>query len=421
MQTSTIILMLVGIVAVLTAVVVVLLWLMHRKDEDIKQKNDVIIHEVRRNQTLIDKAVQNGVNRAALLSWMLAAMMTAMSVQAQKIQTVDKDGQPIPYASIFTETGDIIGTTGLDGILEDVKGAEVVSITHVAYKSKKVKVGQGGRVTLEDADFDLPEITVTKKPLVYVQTYYRIVYQSAGGDLPVYYYRAGVLNNSYDKKTKKVSSDEDHFSACNIGILKTTVNTLLNARIKQMANLKMGTIETRMKQKYKEIGLSFVPDGPGKQRITDKFGTVGSVTDNQGKGERRYSYDSHQLGRHKIQVTGSDKKKAKADKREERKKNRKDLDFTVYRIDEDGNYAPEDFVMQQGAASYDDEKDNDHVNIMIQVFNVDRAYVTKDELKQLKKEKKMKMTYQNLQQFERDHNIPPLPAELQKRINEVVK
>ena len=66
MQTSTIILMLVGIVAVLTAVIVVLLWLMHRKDEDIKQKNDVIIREVRRNQSIIDKAVGQGINRATL-------------------------------------------------------------------------------------------------------------------------------------------------------------------------------------------------------------------------------------------------------------------------------------------------------------------------------------------------------------------
>ena len=66
MQTSTIILMLVGIVAVLTAVVIVLLWLMHRKDEDLRAKNDVIIHELRRNQTIIDKAVAHGVNRAAL-------------------------------------------------------------------------------------------------------------------------------------------------------------------------------------------------------------------------------------------------------------------------------------------------------------------------------------------------------------------
>jgi len=58
--------MLVGIVAVLTALVVVLLWLMHRKDEDLRAKNDVIIHEVRRNQTIIDKAVGQGVSRAAL-------------------------------------------------------------------------------------------------------------------------------------------------------------------------------------------------------------------------------------------------------------------------------------------------------------------------------------------------------------------
>lgn len=59
--------MLVGIVAVLTALVVVLLWLMHRKDENLRKKNDVIIHEVRRNQSLIDKAVAKGINRAALL------------------------------------------------------------------------------------------------------------------------------------------------------------------------------------------------------------------------------------------------------------------------------------------------------------------------------------------------------------------
>ena len=91
-------------------------------------------------------------------------VLIATSASAQKLQTVDKDGQPVPYASIIGEDGSIIGTTNLEGILDDVKGAEVVSITHVAYQPKKVKVGQGGRVTLEDADFDLPEVTVTKKP-----------------------------------------------------------------------------------------------------------------------------------------------------------------------------------------------------------------------------------------------------------------
>ena len=148
---------------------------------------------------------------------------------------------------------------------------------------------------------------------------------------------------------------------------------------------------------------------------------MGTVTDNQDKGERRYSYDGHVMGRHLIQVKGSDKKKSKADKRDDRKKNRKDQDFLVYRIDEKGNYAPEDFVMSQVAASYDNESENSHTNNIMQVFTVERAYVTKDELKQIKKDNKMKMTYQNLQQFERAHHIPALTADLQKHINEIVK
>ena len=105
MQTSTIILMLVGIVAVLTAVVVVLLWLMHHKDEDIKQKNDVIIHEVRRNQTLIDKAVQNGVNRAALLSWMLAAILTLSGTMMTLTSCSNEDDStPTPEEEVKAQT-----------------------------------------------------------------------------------------------------------------------------------------------------------------------------------------------------------------------------------------------------------------------------------------------------------------------------
>ncbi|MBQ8988723.1 MAG: hypothetical protein IJ067_03440 [Prevotella sp.] len=98
MQTSTIILMLVGIVAVLTALVVVLLWQMHRKDEDIKQKNDVIIHEVRRNQSIIDKAVAQGINRAALFTLMCAVLMavtfTACTNQNDNPVAPDTPQQP---------------------------------------------------------------------------------------------------------------------------------------------------------------------------------------------------------------------------------------------------------------------------------------------------------------------------------------
>ena len=41
--------------------------LLHKSDE-LKEKNDVIVREVRRNQQLIDHAVQLGVKRGAMLS-----------------------------------------------------------------------------------------------------------------------------------------------------------------------------------------------------------------------------------------------------------------------------------------------------------------------------------------------------------------
>lgn len=354
-----------------------------------------------------------------ILLMVAVAMMTAMSAQAQKLQVVDNDGLPVPYASIASEDGNILGTTDLDGLIADVKGAEVVIITHVAYQSKKVKVGQGGVVTLDDADFNLPEITVTQKPLVYVQTYYRMLYVDDDTDTPLCYYRSGVLNNSYDRKTKKISIDENHLAASNIGIFKTMLNTALGPFIKRIAGLKMSKMENRMKQTYKAIGLTFTPNGPGKQIITDKYGTVGTVVDNDG--ERRYSYETHKLKNHLIQTTGSDKKKAKAEKRDDRKKNRVDQDYTVYVIDDQGNYSPEDFIMAQSASTYDSDKMGCHVNILLQVFSTDRAYVDKDELKQMKKDNKMKMTYKNLQEFERIHKIPALSEAFQKRIKEIVK
>ena len=59
--------------------------------------------------------------------------------------------------------------------------------------------------------------------------------------------------------------------------------------------------------------------------------------------------------------------------------------------------------------------------MVLQAFATDHAYVDKDELKQIKKQNKMKMTYQNIRQFERGHNIPALPSVLQQKLNELWK
>ena len=138
---------------------------------------------------------------------------------------------------------------------------------------------------------------------MYAQTYYRIIYLNDKPDSKFCYYRAGVLNNSLDRKTKKVSSDEEHFSASNLGAVKAAINLLIGRHVKEIGGLNPQKAEERLKGKNKDIGVAFSSDGLGKQRITDKYGTIGSVTDNHDKGERRYSFDSHKMAMHKTQAT----------------------------------------------------------------------------------------------------------------------
>ena len=108
---------------------------------------------------------------------MLAAILSlcgAMSVKAQKIEIVDMDGNAVPYASVMTADAALIGVTGMDGVIADIGGPKTVVISHVAYQPKTARVGADGlRVTLEDADFNLPEITVTKKDYTYLQQFER--------------------------------------------------------------------------------------------------------------------------------------------------------------------------------------------------------------------------------------------------------
>ena len=67
METTTMmILMAIALVVMAIIVGLLMLRLFHKNDE-LKEKNDVIVREVRRNQLLIDRAVQNGVNRSAML------------------------------------------------------------------------------------------------------------------------------------------------------------------------------------------------------------------------------------------------------------------------------------------------------------------------------------------------------------------
>lgn len=354
--------------------------------------------------------------------WMFAAILTlcgmAQPATAQRIQTVDTDGKPIPYASVMTMDAKVIGTTGLDGILEDVKGADTISISHVAYKSKKVKLnGKGGRITLEDADFNVPEITITKKPLIYQQIYYRIVFVNDANGL--IYYRAGIMENAYDRKTLKVNYSEDHMSASYKGIIKTLVNTALNMAMKEVPKGMTKSPEESLMEDGKDVGLKITADGANRKRISDNYGELGYILNNPEAGLRRFVWDDELLEKHKLQATGKQKKIDKKAKRDAKHKNKQETSYEVYRLNEDGSYSPEDFVMMQMMESSETDRGGHEVMIM-EFFTTDRAYVTKDELKQLRKDNKMKMNYSNIRHFEKLNKIPALPSVVQEKLSKFV-
>ena len=90
MHTSTLILLLTGIIAVLVAIVVFLVWRMARKDDELRLKNRVIVDEVERRHRVIDRAVSLGVNRAALLlSFSLLLVIAACTKEGDTIYQPD--------------------------------------------------------------------------------------------------------------------------------------------------------------------------------------------------------------------------------------------------------------------------------------------------------------------------------------------
>ena len=68
METTMLMILMASALLVLAIVACLLILYLFRKSDELKEKNDVIVREVRRNQQLIDRAVQLGVKRGSMLS-----------------------------------------------------------------------------------------------------------------------------------------------------------------------------------------------------------------------------------------------------------------------------------------------------------------------------------------------------------------
>jgi len=198
--------------------------------------------------------IQMKATMKKVLVMVAVAMMTVMGAQAQEIQVVDNDGNAIPLVSVMTEDGVLIGTTGLDGVLSDVKGATKVAVTHVAYKPQLVTVAslQDGRITMEDIDYDINEVVVMPKPYLYVEYYFR-AFSYIDDSLRVY--TAGILPVSHEIQNNYKSKVRGSWAFGGSANKALTWNTQdLHYNAEESAKTAASPVETALRKngKYEE-------------------------------------------------------------------------------------------------------------------------------------------------------------------------
>lgn len=350
----------------------------------------------------------------------LAVLIIAVvSVQAQKIKTVDTDGNAIPLVSVMTEDGVLIGTTDLNGILADVKGASKVAVTHVAFKPQLVSVASlnDGYIIMEEVDYGLDEIVVKPKPYLYLECYFRgfsyigdSLRTYAAGIIPVAY----EIQNKYNSKTRGIWS---YGGAANKALSWNITDLLLNAEKGAKSAVKSVETQILKNDKFKDYyQVSMEQDGENRWIVRNPEEVIGSFLHDDGL--YRATLDGGKMQLYANKVNGED--------RQQKARENRNYDFQyseVFALDEDGNIQPSNFVMQMGHWEYDSSKGR-RIEILY-LYAADRSYMDEAEFKARSKELNKgyagDMPLEVLEEYERANNIPPLAPTQLKAIQGLAK
>ena len=351
------------------------------------------------------------MKRALLLA--AVAMMTAMNVSAQRIQVVDEEGNGIPLACVLTANGTYIGTTNLDGVLADVKGAAKVTVSHVAYKPQQVTVAslQDGRIMMEDLNFGLKEIVVKPKPYIYVEVYYRVyVYRNDS----LCYFLTGIMPNAYDIQKKKLDYGS-YMHAYSEYCSKRGASITWGARAQMYSAGQTGghTTKELLKEKY---FVTTDDSNPNLWVFSNPEGRVGQFVRDDG-----LAYETFDAGRMQMYAN---KAKGETKVLERRQERSYEYQYTrVYKDNEDGEFNRTNFVMDCDHWEYNDKKG--HVKFIIENYATDHDYMDQEEWKAKKKEIKTAykgaLTLDQLAPYEQQHNIPALPVAVREAIGKLKK
>ena len=349
-------------------------------------------------------------------------LVMAAGAHAQRLQVVDVDGLPIAAVCVTNEKGALVGSTDNDGWLNDAKGVKHLYFSHVAFKATDVNIDTVPSMTvvMQDENFMLSELDVKPKELLYVQTYYRCVYVCDEGPI---YFRAGVVDNTYEFAKQKISSKTRSVSRGMNGLFRFLISTLVGHYIDKWARIDTTNIYKKI-LKGTSKGQLFITEEPsGRRVVSDTISVLGYIDDDYKAGQRTTNFDIWAYDDH-IEATKEAAKEAKTGKKKKKKK--EDIPanhsyYDVYIIDENGQSRIDGLVMKQILVSgHFDRTDQDYI-ILLETYTIGRDYIDKKEFKQTRKENEVEMDINELRRLEKNHHIPALAPNLKAAVDELFK
>ena len=346
-------------------------------------------------------------------------LVMAVLMQAQKLQVLDTDGNPIAYVCVTNERGSLVGSTDTQGWLEDTKGNDVLVLSHIAFEDTTLRVADivDGRVVMRDVDFNLPDIEVKPKELAYVQTYYRLIYFDEDGPI---YYRGGVIDNTYEFAKEKTQSKTRSLAKGENGLIRFLISTIVGRYIDRLGQIQKESTYQKLLRYHDEGKLSIVEGTPGRQIVSDTVSVLGYIDTDTVTLQRTTSFNMWAYSDHVKATRDAAKAAAKGKKPKDEKKEKYESQesyYEVYRIDREGRSRIDDFVMRQLQVIGHRDSNGKEYMILLQAYTTDRNYIDKKEYKQLRKDNKVDMEIEELKTFERAHNIPTLAPDIQSQID----
>ncbi len=356
--------------------------------------------------------------KSSLIGFIL--FVTALSLHAQRIQVIDSDGTPVPFVTVTTSEGKYITSTDLDGWIEDVGKNTVIHLAQVAYKPLTIALAdiKNGKITLEEVNYDLPEVVVKPKPYLYAQTYFRDIYIDEEGPI---YYRGGVIDNTYDLDKKEVKAKKRHLSKGSSGFLRFLIDRFCGP-YDEFCQLPKKSYYERLLKARDEGLLTLTDDGTGRLIIADSICQLGYIYWDREAKLRTVSFDLDKYYYHHENA----KNKAKAEKKGKtfepdtlEQQRVSETIYQVYRTDSLGNSTHDDFVMSQLTKVGRFKRTGKVFLLQAQSYATAYSYVDKKEYKQLRKDNKVDMNIQELRLFEKNNDIPPLAPNIQEQIDKL--